>query len=159
MADLFYKQQRHAKHAYHGIALLVGLSAFYSCGSVGFINLTPLSDAYLWQQWNVAQEQVAAHRSDLNLWEKDVPRKYAGPDSRARQIEPHDLIVEAVQDGGTGFIKCPAGCDVGMTAAYSIPGKGVYYAANSKQPTLGSNLQYEFVTQILFALGYNTKYR
>jgi hypothetical protein len=142
-----------------GLVLLLALG----CGDplVGFVNRTPQSTAFLWEQWQAAQNEIAHNSTALNLSEPSTPTCFIPPDPQALTMEPHGLLVESVPDDGMGEIMCPPGCDVGLTAAYSIPGQGVFYAAslNSEATQLGYALKWEFENQILFSLGYDVKYR
>lgn len=145
----------------------------------GFLNQTQHSDAALWTIWRAAQQSIAT-KIDLNPVQRQAsqvaPVILAG-DARALEIEPHRLLAAgeadvssqtlATQTGihradPTGMIACPQPCDVVYAAAYSLYQPPIVRYAKSWEfegDNFSTILQYEFENQILFALGYDVKWR
>lgn len=167
-------------------AVLVVFLGLIGCGgspapplSFAFVNQTRHSASALWRIWKLAQASVA-RQVDLNPLQRSlygVPARILPGDARARQARPYQLVVAAEPDVSsqllwsttgierpdpTGLIACPQPCNVRYAAAYSRyqPAR-VHYAASWE--FLGDNfpliLQYEFESQILYALGYDVQWR
>ena len=147
--------------------------------STGFVNHTRHSDAYLWAIWKTAQRSVAS-QVDLNPLQQsaeNAPQVILPGDSRALSIKPQQLTVASVPDVSshallaatgtlrpdpTGMIACPQPCDATYTPAYSLyrPELTKYAASwESVDRDFDTILEYEFENQILFALGYNMRWR
>jgi hypothetical protein len=157
------------------------LALFLPLGLVGcgndpreFTNRTPLSQQFLYTQWEVAQTVVASTPLLLNPVQS-IPM-FSTPTKEALSIQPDGLIIEARPDltadqilkmtgthasDPTEELICPPGCDVKFTPAYSLLGVGVYYARSldADLNRLTYDLQYEFENQILFRLAYNVNER
>jgi hypothetical protein len=145
---------------------------------VGFVNQTMHSDADLWAMWEAAQ-QTLANGINLNPLQsvEDAPPDILPGDPRALGIMPHQLTVAPQPDvsssvlaaatglqraNPTGMIACPQPCNVRYTTAYSQYAPPVTrYAASweSSEDNFRDILEYEFENQILFALGYDMRWR
>lgn len=144
--------------------------------AAGFVNQTRHSDAALWELWQEAQQQVA-QSIDLNPLQRDAAARIFPGDPRALNVTPSQLSVASEPDtpaqtlfaatgvertDPTGLIPCPQPCDANYATAYSRyhPGQ-VRYAASweSRESDFSTLLEYEFENQILFALGYDTRWR
>lgn len=147
--------------------------------AAGFINQTSHTDAALWTIWVTAQQNLASE-VDLNPVQQstaNAPPEVLPGDARALTTKPYQLLVAAEPDvssqalfaatgirrsAPTGMIACPHPCDVSYTTAYSRYQPSLTKFAASWEFT-GSNfnaiLQYEFENQILFALGYDMRWR
>ncbi len=146
---------------------------------IGFVNQTRHSDAYLWAIWKTAQRSVAS-QVDLNPLQQsaeNAPPAILPGDARAFNVEPQQLTVASEPDvssqallaatgtlrpNPTGMIACPQPCDVRYTPAYSIyrPELTRYAASwESVSTNFDTILEYEFENQILFALGYDMRWR
>lgn len=158
---------------------------FVSCGGgtlespAGFVNHTQHRDAELWVIWQAAQQSVAAG-IDLNPLQQTLsgaaPHLVPG-DMRALRIQPHQLLVAAVPDVSanallsatgvqradpTGLIACPQPCNVRFAPAYSFYIQPVTKYASSwdgSDASFTSLVQYEFENHILYALGYDLRWR
>jgi hypothetical protein len=147
--------------------------------TAGFVNQTWHSDADLWTIWKTAQQGVA-QKVDLNPVEQSIyqaPAHILPGDSRAFAVKPHQLLVAAEPDVSsailwaetgveradpTGMIACPQPCNVRYSTAYSLyqPPRTRYAASWEFAGTNFSGiLEYEFENQILFALGYDMRWR
>ena len=145
----------------------------------GFRNLTRHSDKDLWAAWRTAQQTVA-NQVDLNPLQRsteNAPAVTLPGDVRAFEVEPHAFTVTPQPDVSsqtllaatgtlrsdpTGLIACPQPCDVSFAAAYSLYRPPVTrYAASweSVERDFDTILEYEFENQILFALGYDLRWR
>ena len=142
----------------------------------GFVNQTRHSDAALWGLWQEAQQQVA-QSIDLNPLQRDVAPRILPGDPRALSVTPSQLPVTPEPDTSaqvllaatglersdpTGLIPCPQPCDARYATAYSrYQPELVHYAASweSRESDFRTLLEYEFENQILFALGYDTRWR
>lgn len=129
-----------------------------------FVNQTPQTDAFLLAQWASAQQTVRRGGEDLTrirTIEHGTPPTFLVGDSRAATIQPSGLLVLSSPDEIPGMVRCPAPCDVSLAVAYSLWGKETVYAAswNQKPSDLATWLQYEFVSQILWQLGYDVEWR
>lgn len=159
--------------------VLVGCGGGSSMGPTGFVNQTRHSDAYLWAIWKTAQGSVSS-QVDLNPLQQSAEN--AAPvtlpgDARALTVEPHQLTVGWAPDVSsqiflaatgtmrsdpTGMIACPQPCDARYTPAYSLyrPELTKYAASwESVDRDFKIILEYEFENQILFALGYDMRWR
>ena len=164
-------------------ALLVVL---WGCGGglpdsapTGFVNQTQHTDAELWVIWQQAQHSVA-HSVDMNPLQRSETGATAVTlpgDSRALQIMPHQLKITGEPDvpssallaatgdlrpDPTGLIACPQPCNVRYAAAYSVYRSPVTKYAASWEPqesNFSFILEYEFENQILYALGYDMRWR
>jgi len=146
---------------------------------VGFINLTQHSTAALWVIWTAAQHDLV-QKIDLNplqQTEQQAAPVFLPGDPRALQTQPHQLQVVAEPDvsssallaatgidrpNPTGMIACPQPCNVQYSTAYSFYAPPVTkYAASweFEGNNFNSILEYEFQNQILFALGYDMRWR
>jgi hypothetical protein len=163
-----------------GILLLI----LAACGgmpkpSPGFVNQTQHTDADLWAIWNVAQKSVA-QQIDLN----PIQQQSSGADpdirpgdARALNVQPLQVQVTGqpdvsaaqlfaaaavVRSDPTGLIACPQPCNVRYAAAYSFYStRETKYAQSweSQGDNFNMLLQYEFESHILYALGYDVKWR
>jgi len=159
--------------------VLLGCGARSSQQPGGFVNHTRHSDADLWAIWRTAQRSLA-NQVDLNPLQQSA--EHAAPvilsgDSRALSIEPCQLAVAPAPDvssqellaatgmlrpAPTGMIACPQPCDATYAPAYSRYRPEVTkYAASweSAEGDFETILRYEFENQILFALGYDMRWR
>jgi len=143
---------------------------------VAFVNQTRHSDAALWAIWQAAQQNLA-QKIDLNPVQPNVSPRILPGDSRALAVSPVQLTVAAELDvpsqellsatgverpDPTGMIPCPQPCDVRYATAYSrYQPEVTRYAASweSTESDFRTILEYEFENQILFALGYDTRWR
>jgi hypothetical protein len=169
------------------ICILGSIAVLSGCGGmpadarpVGFVNHTIHSDAQLRTIWKVAQESISQH-IDLNPLQRqaypDTQPNLRPGDSRALTVQPHQVVVAGENDvtaddlysatgvdrpNPTGLILCPQPCNVKYAAAYSKFDRSTTKYASSWD-NQGQNfeliLQYEFENQILFALGYDLKWR
>jgi len=158
----------------------------WGCGSsptdtpaVGLVNQTRHSDAELWAIWTEAQQSVTT-QIDLNPLQQSTGGASADllpGDPRAGQVMPQQLTVAPAPDVSsqvlfavtgthradpTGMIACPAPCNVRYAAAYSIYRPEITkYAASWEFAgnSFKTILEYEFENQILFALGYDMRWR
>lgn len=172
---------------YRILGILGLLTILTACGGMptesrpaGFVNLTIHSDAQLRAIWKAAQENLA-HQIDLNPLQRrsdpSASSEIRPGDPRALTIEPHQVVITGERDvpssdlysvtgvqraDPTGLISCPQPCNVKYAAAYSKYKEAVTKYASSWDGQ-GQNfeliLQYEFENQILFVLGYDTKWR
>jgi hypothetical protein len=145
----------------------------------GFVNQTRHSDADLWANWKAAQRSVAT-QVDLNPLQpspENAPRVILPGDARALNVKPQQLTVASEPDVSssvllaatgtlrpepTGMIACPQPCDVSYAVAYSLyrPELTKYAASwESMDHDFDTILEYEFENQILFALGYDMRWR
>ena len=142
----------------------------------GFVNQTRHSDAALWAIWQDAQQSLA-QKIDLNPVQANAPPRILPGDSRALTVSPVQLTVAAEPDVSsqellaatgverpdpTGMILCAQPCDVRYATAYSrYQPEITRYAASweSRESDFRTILEYEFENQILFALGYDTRWR
>ena len=144
----------------------------------GFVNQTRHSDAYLWKMWANAQRNVA-RQVDLNPLQpsNNASAVILPGDSRAWSVEPQQLTVSPQADVSsqdlfaatgtlrpdpTGMIACPQPCDARYAPAYSLYRPEVTRYAASWEATesdFDTILEYEFENQILFALGYDMRWR
>jgi len=159
--------------------VLTGCGGSGSHPPAGFVNQTRHSMTDLWAIWKSAQDSVA-RRIDLNPLQRSlyhVPAQIVPGDSRSRTTLPRQILVAAELDVSssdllaatgvarsdpTGLIACPLPCNVRFAAAYSrFQHPRVEYAASweFKGENFALILQYEFESQILFALGYDVKWR
>jgi len=145
----------------------------------GFVNHTRHSDADLWAIWRTAQQSLAG-QVDINPLQQSA--EHAAPeilpgDSRALSIEPYQLAVAPAPDVSsqellaasgmlrpdpTGMIACPQPCNATYAPAYSRYRPEVTeYAASweAAEADFDTILRYEFENQILFALGYDMRWR
>jgi len=166
-----------------GVSLLTAV--LLACGDrssmppAGFVNQTRHSDACLWAIWAAAQRSVAS-QVDLNPLQQsaeNAPPVILPGDARARNVKPQQLTVAPEPDvssqallaatgtlrpNPTGMIACPQPCDARYTPAYSIyrPELTRYAASwESVDADFDTILEYEFENQILFALGYDMRWR
>ena len=169
-----------ALRAYLLLLVLIGCGGgTLGSAPAGFINQTQHSDAELWTIWQAAQQSLA-EQIDLNPLQQTLsgaaPEMRPG-DSRARNVEPHQILVAAVPDVAasvirsetgvaradpTGLIACPQPCNVRFAPAYSFYTEPVTkYAASwdEQSDNFSLILQYEFENHILHALGYDTRWR
>jgi len=160
-------------------AVLIECGGGSSMRPAGFVNQTRHSDAYLWAIWRTAQRSVGS-QVDLNPLQQTA--EGAAPvilpgDSRALNVEPQQLTVAPGPDvssqallaatgtlrpNPTGMIACPQPCDARYTPAYSLyrPELTRYAASwESVNADFDTILEYEFENQILFALGYDMRWR
>ena len=147
--------------------------------AVGFVNQTQHSDAELWTLWGAAQESVAG-QIDLNPIQRkasNAPPDIRPGDPRARTVQPRQILVTAQADvsagelyaqagvarnNPTGLIACPQPCNVRYAAAYSLYARReTRYARSWEGHDESFNLlmEYEFESHILYALGYDVKWR
>ena len=167
----------------YGAAVLSAI-LLLGCGSarntknqIGFLNQSKHSDAELWAMWRQAQKSVA-NAIDLNPLQAVAGAVEMLPgDARALRVFPDQVSVAPEPDvaasvlaavtgvrrsNPTGLIACPAPCSVGYAPAYSQydPGR-VRYAASWEvsESNFDYLLGYEFENQILFALGYDLRWR
>jgi hypothetical protein len=161
------------------IVILTGCGGLSDPLPTGFVNRTQHADSGLWTIWRAAQYR-AARQVDLNPLQRSiehVPPNILPGDRRALQAMPHQLRVEPKPDvpsrvllvdtgidraDPTGMIPCPQPCNVHYTAAYSrYQHPLVHYAASweFQDDNFSSILEYEFESQILYALGYDVKWR
>lgn len=159
--------------------ILLGCGEPHGSAPGGFLNQTQHADAALWTIWGAAQQSVAA-KIDLNPVERQAlhtPPEIVPGDPRAYEVQPHQLLVASAPDissqalfvqtgiqraDPTGMIACPQPCDVLYAAAYSLYQPPVVRYAKSWEfagDNFSTILQYEFENQILFALGYDVKWR
>jgi hypothetical protein len=160
-------------------SVLLGCGARSSEPQPGFVNRTRHSNTDLWTIWNAAQQSIAS-RVDLNPLQQSadsaLPVVLPG-DPRALGIEPQQLTVASAPDvssqallaatgtlrpNPTGMIACPQPCDARYAPAYSRYRPQVTkYAASweAVDSDFDTILQYEFENQILFALGYDMRWR
>ncbi|MGA8154152.1 MAG: hypothetical protein WB952_24610 [Terriglobales bacterium] len=159
--------------------VLAGCGGGSNMRPAGFLNQTRHSDVYLWATWKTAQRTLAT-RIDLNPLQQSAEN--AAPvvlpgDSRALNINPQQLTVVSepdvssqaflaatgkVRPDPTGMIVCPQPCDASYTPAYSLyrPELTKYAASwESVDSDFDTILEYEFENQILFALGYDMRWR
>lgn len=162
--------------------LLTLVLVLLGCGGqspIGFVNQTRHSDTSLWAIWHAAQQSIA-QKIDLNpvqqSAENAAPQILPG-DPRALSIMPYELTVAPEPDVSsaallaatgmqrsdpTGLIACPQPCNARYATAYSLyrPGQ-IRYAASweSSGNNFSTILEYEFENQILFALGYDMRWR
>ncbi len=162
------------------------LLVLVSCGGraaeptpAGFINQTAHSDAELWAVWHAAQKSLA-QQVDMNPLQREFynsPPDIRSGDARALKQQPQQLTVGSEPDVSadalliatgvqrndpTGLIACPQPCNVKYAAAFSLYGKQTTEYASSwdiQQDNFNLILQYEFENQILYALGYDMKWR
>ena len=158
-----------------------GCGGGYNELPIGFVNLTRhTSDALLLARWSDAQRAVAT-QIDLNPIGRlrgDAPHYLPG-DPRAYNIPPRQITVQGIPDvssqellaatgvlrtSPTGFIRCPAPCNVTYDSSYTIVGRRyVAYAASwefAPDPqAFALILEYEFESQILYRLGYDVTQR
>ena len=166
--------------ALSGLAgLLVGCGGASPELPVGFINHTQHSEAELWAIWQAAQ-QTLAQQIDLNPLQQTLsgaPAQTLPGDPRAPSIQPRQVLVAAVPDVSsavlaavanvqrpdpTGLIACPAPCNVRYAPAYSIfvQPATMYAASWEAQPqNFKALVHYEFENHILYALGYDMRWR
>lgn len=158
---------------------LLGCGGSLQSPGKGFINHTSHGDAELWAIWSAAQRSVA-NQVDLNPVQQSsvqAPPEILPGDVRAMSIQPQELLVSPEADASssalfaatgirrsdpTGMIACPQPCDVRFTTAYSQYQPPLTRFAASWDVAGGSFeviLQYEFENQILFALGYDLRWR
>lgn len=158
-----------------------GCSTSYNELPVGFVNLTRKStNAYLMVRWRNAQHTIAT-RIDVNPIGRQhgQPPQYLPGDVRAYRVEPRQIAVQSVPDissqdlfaasgvvkpDPTGFILCPAPCNVGYDSSYtSFSRRYIAYAASweyaSDPQIFDQILEYEFESQILYRLGYDVRER
>jgi hypothetical protein len=169
-----------ALRAYFLLLVLIGCGGgTLGTAPVGFINQTRHSDAELWTIWQAAQQSLA-QQIDLNPLQQTLsgaPPDLRPGDSRARHVEPHQILVAAVPDVAasvllvdtgvartdpTGLIPCPPPCNVRFAPAYSFYAQPrTKYAASwdAQSGNFSLILQYEFENHILHALGYSTQWR
>ena len=160
-------------------------AAFLGCGGqpapppAGFVNQTRHSDAFLWAVWRNAQRSLA-RQVDLNPLQSSANNGSAvilPGDSRALSVEPQELTVSPQADVSsqalsaatgtlrpdpTGMIACPQPCDARYAPAYSLyrPELTRYAASwEAIESDFDTILEYEFENQILFALGYDMRWR
>jgi hypothetical protein len=159
--------------------LLAGCVGGPSMRPIGFVNQTRHSDAYLWARWKTAQSSVAS-QVDLNPLQQsaeNAPLAILPGDSRALKVEPQQLTVASEPDvssqalleatgtlrpNPTGMIACPQPCDARYAAAYSLYRPELTRYATSWEAVnadFDTILEYEFENQILFALGYDMRWR
>jgi hypothetical protein len=145
---------------------------------IGFVNQTRHSDTALWIIWTAAQRDLATN-INLNPLQpsESAPPDIVSGDPRALSILPRHLIVGPEPDisssalaaatgirraSPTGMIACPQPCNVRYTTAYSRYNPAVVrYAASWElsEDNFRDILEYEFENQILFALGYDMRWR
>lgn len=158
-----------------------GCSTSYNELPIGFINLTHrTSDAFLLVRWRNAQRAVAM-QIDLNPIGRlhGQPPRYLPGDARAYSVVPRQITVQPVPDlsseelflaagivrsDPTGFIFCPAPCNVVYDSSYTVFSRRyVAYAASwefAPDPEIFDQiLEYEFQSQILYRLGYDVRER
>ena len=166
--------------------LLVSITLFLlGCGAtkdnsrrdvpIGFVNHTQRhSDAYLHGQWAAAQKSIA---TEIWINPLDENPRYLPGDSRAYDVQPHQIEVDAVPDvspdelfletgnirpNPTGLIPYPQTA-FKYVPAYSTPGVNSEYAASwessSNPADFPTIIQYEFENHILAALGYDLSRR
>lgn len=157
--------------------LLVGCGAGTRGDQIGFVNQTKHSDAQLWAIWSQAQKSVAASIYLNPLQAGKASAEMLPGDPRAVSVNPNTLEVEPEPDiaasalvaatgiiraDPTGLIACPAPCSVSYAPAYSQYDPAlVRYAASweASESNFDYLLEYEFENQILFALGYDLRWR
>jgi len=162
-----------------GLLLILAACGAGPKASPGFVNQTQHTDADLWAIWNAAQQSVA-QQIDLNPIQRQVSG--AAPDilpgdARALNTQPAQVLVAGepdvsaaqlyaatavVRGDPTGLIACPQPCNVRFAAAYSFYSTHqTKYAQSweSQADSFHAILQYEFESHILYALGYDVKWR
>lgn len=158
-----------------------GCSTSYNELPLGFINLTQRStEAFLMVRWQNAERAVAT-QIDLNPIGRQhgQPPHYLPGDARAYSVAPRQIIVQSLPDlsseelflaagiarsDPTGFILCPAPCNVVYDSSYTVFSRRyVAYAASwefAPDPHIFDQiLEYEFQSQILYRLGYDVRER
>lgn len=158
-----------------------GCGTSYDEQPVGFVNFTRKStDAYLMVRWRNAQHTIAT-QIDINPIGRQhgQPPHYLPGDTRAYNVAPRQIVVQSVSDisseelfaasgvrrpDPTGFILCPAPCNVEYDSSYtSFSRRYVAYAAsweyNADPQAFDQILEYEFESQILYRLGYDVSER
>lgn len=179
LADGFGMRLSRSLGIYFLTAVLLGCVGGSNMRPAGFVNHTRHSDAYLWAAWKTAQRSVAS-QIDLNPLQQsaeDAPRVILAGDARALKVKPQQLTVASTPDvpsqvlqaatgilrpDPTGMIACPQPCDVRYAPAYSLhrPDLTKYAASwESVDTDFDTILEYEFENQILFALGYDMRWR
>jgi hypothetical protein len=167
-----------------GLSLIGLVTLMLGCGGGspnqtlrgGFVNQTRHSNAALLTIWQAAQQQLA-QKIDLNPVQTDAPSRILPGDPRALSITPVHLTVASEPDVSsqdlfiamglersdpTGMIACPEPCDARYATAYSKFKPAITrYAASweLKEGDFDTILEYEFENQILFALGYDMRWR
>ena len=168
-------------------ALFLGIMLLLGCGGgsstspplPGFVNRTRHSSAELWTLWGMAQRSLS-EQIDLNPLQRSLtnaPELVLLGDPRALTVEPRQLTVGAEKDVSsnaffaatgitradpTGLIACPQPCNVRFTPAYSVYQPPATKYAASWEPIekdFDTLVEYEFENQILFALGYDLRWR
>jgi len=161
------------------IVTLAGCGGVPAPSSPGFVNQTQHADADLWAIWQSAQRSVA-QQIDLNPVEQelsDAPPDIRPGDPRALNLQPLQVQVTAENDVSagalyaatalvrpdpTGLIACPQPCNVRFAPAYSrCSRRATAYAQSweTQEDNFRLILQYEFESHILYALGYDVKWR
>lgn len=159
--------------------VLIGCVGGPSMRPIGFVNETRHSNVYLWATWKTAQRSLAS-QVDLNPLQpsaENTPRVILPGDARVLNVQPQQLTVASEPDVSsaallaasgtlrpdpTGMIACPQPCDARYATAYSLyrPELTKYAASwESVDRDFDTILQYEFENQILFALGYDMRWR
>lgn len=149
--------------------------------AIGFVNRTRRTSAVvLMACWSTAQRAVAT-KIDLNPIGRlhGEPPVYLPGDPRAYDVPPRQITVAALPDVSsrelqaatgvyrpdpTGFILCPAPCNVTYDSSYTrFDQRYVAYAASWEfavdPQAFPQILEYEFESQILYWLGYNVSKR
>lgn len=144
--------------------------------TVAFLNQTQHSDSDLWAIWHAAQQNLS-NQIDLNPLQQEAPAKVLPGDPRALNVQPSEIAVAPVLDVSsaalaaatgmtrsdpTGLIACPQPCNVRYATAYSrYQPASTQYAASweASEANFRAILEYEFENQILFALGYDMRWR
>jgi len=133
----------------------------------------------LWAIWSAAQQGVA-QQIDLNPIQQEfsgTPPDIRPGDARALNVQPLQVLVGSepdvsaaalyaatamVRSDPTGLIACPQPCNVRYAAAYSTYSRRETKYAQSwewRGDNFSQILQYEFESHILYALGYDVKWR
>jgi len=144
-----------------------------------WLNQTHHTDAQLQAIWREAQSSIA-QQVDLNPLQRSLQNAAADllpGDPRALRIGPPQLLVAPQDDissadllaltgkmrpDPTGMIACPTPCNVRYAVAYSLytPARTRYAASWERdEANFRAILEYEFENQILYALGYNVRWR